>query len=59
MFPHRAMRYSPFKMLYRREAIWSEELPYIIYNCDETYHEAVGNHIIKRIKINEAAIKKN
>ena len=36
IFSHRAMGYSPFKMLYRREDIQSKKLPHIIYICDKT-----------------------
>ena len=57
MFPHRATGYFPFKMFYRREAIWSEELPHIVYNCDETYHEVVENHVTNMMEIYEVAMK--
>ena len=46
-------------MLYVRKAIWSEEINTIVYNCDETYLEAVENHISNIIKIHKMAIKKN
>ena len=59
MFPHRATGFLPFKMLYGREAIWFKEISYVLYNCDETYLEAVENHICNIIKIHEMAIKKN
>ena len=59
MFLHKAMRYSPFKMLYGREAIWSKKLPHLIYDCNETYHKAVENHIIKIMEIYKVAIIKN
>ena len=46
-------------MLYGREAIWSEELPHILYDCDETFHEAVESHMIKIMEIHKVAIEKN
>ena len=30
-----------------------EEISYLTYDCDETYHEAVENHVVKMINIHE------
>ena len=30
-----------------------------MYNCDDTYHEAVTNHVERIIEIHEVAMKKN
>ena len=59
MFPHKAIRYSLFKMLYGREAIWSEELQHIVYDCNETYYKAIENHVINMMEIHEVAMKRN
>ena len=53
------MGYFLFKILYKREAIWSKKLPHTVYDCDKIYHEAVYNHIIKMMEIQKVAMKKN
>ena len=59
MFPHKATGLSLFKILYVREAIWSEEILHFIYDWDETYLKAVENYICNIIKIHKFAIKRN
>ena len=59
MFPHQGTGFSPFKMLYGREAVWAEEVPHVVYDCDQTYYEAVENHVGNMIRTHESAMTKN
>ena len=55
MVPHRGTGFSPFMMLYGREAITAEEVPYVEYSCDGDYDQALQEHVIKLWNIHEKA----
>ena len=59
MVPHESTGFSPFLMMYGREAIMPEEIPYMTYLSNEDYETAVGKHIGRMLAINEKAREKN
>ena len=59
MVPHKSTGFSPFLMMYSREAIMHEEIPQMTYLLNEDYKTAVGKHIGKMLAFNKKAKEKN
>ena len=59
MVPHRATGFSPFVLLYGREAVTPYEIPFTRYDSEEQYQEALSSHIEKMLEIHQGAFLLN
>ena len=59
MVPHRATGFSPFVLLYGREAITPYEIPFTRYASEELYQDALSSHIEKMFEIHTGAFLSN
>ena len=59
MVPHESTGFSPFLIVYGRDAIMPEEIPHMTYLSNEDYKTAVEKHIRRMLAINEKAKEKN
>ena len=59
MVPHRATGFSPFVLLYGREAITPYEIPFTRYALEEQYQDALSSHILKMFELHQGAFLSN
>lgn len=59
MVLHKATGFSPFQLLYGRDTLMPDKLPFTEYKSNEDYEQALNSHIETMIATNRKAMEKN